>query len=471
MHNADRIPWTLLRHHVELFPPAAAVRVGKKKKGKGGKRTTTANEQAQWGKKKNPPFADHLITIANAIAAALEEDLQLERAKYEVASQRPKRGDIIVSDDIALHITPLVNFWRTRDFTIEGYDKVLAMSRRKYSEWRRTVYERSNWISQRNEYENWDDKDVQDAMRKMMNDPKQHRLCTHNAGFQCGCVLPLSERRARAFIRLPPDNSCYEFQASKAKEFFGALVMQSLIVCGRLEPFYLLGNRHSNLKEWRQGETCQCVGFEHGWAYMMRACQIAYIATNFLLALTSNIPAYKKQGKKQNYRESNAWGMVWKELQGQLQGDAFDDLFVPFLPNPNYVRSRFDVYSIIDYIPIAVSDAVSDTVRSVLRRKGLPVEICDQVLDLVGTRADFSVPHDPLHPDNRRALQNLSDLLWGVIVRCNLLDRKLDRELDRGAEAKLKYSTDILHYLTRFANAVYEPPESNDPEDEDYLFD
>lgn len=471
MHNADRIPWELLRQHVELFPPPGAVRVGKKKTGKGGKKKGTADEQAQWGKKKSPAFDEAITTIANAMAEALEHDVQLERAKYTVASQRPKRGDVIVSDEIALQITPLVNFWRTKDFAKDGYESVLRKSRKQYARWQRfgVVTSKGDWIDAHNEYEDMENEDMVRAMTKLLTDPRQHRLCTHNTGFQCGCPFPLSERRVRAFTRLPPPSDCYEFQAEKPKEFFGCLVMQSLIVTGRLEPFYLLGHRHSNFKEWEQGESCRCVDTEHGWGFFLRACQSTYIATNFMLALTDHLPASEKQGKAKNYRNSHAWKRLSTELQSDMQADAFDGVFREFLARDKYHTLPFDDYNIADYIPVLVSESVSDTVRSILRCKGLPNETSNHILEYVGTRANFSIRCDPLHSVNRRALNDMLDLLWNVIVRCTLLKRKLERSLDRSAEGKRRSSENIRQDLTSFANAVYETPARHAPKYEDYL--
>lgn len=327
----------------------------------------------------------------------------------------------------------------------------------------------TDWITAHNQYEHMESEDMVQSMRKLIADPRQHRLCTHDAGFQCGCPFPLSERRARAFTRLPGQNDCYEFQAEKAKEFFGCLVMQSLIVTGRLEPFYLLGNRHSNLKEWEYGESCQCVRSEHGWGFFLDACQNAYIATNFMLALTDHLPASEKQGKAKNYRNSHAWKLLSSTLQLQMQDDAFDGVFTEFLAKERYPDSPFHEYSITNYIPLSVIQSVSDTVRSALRRKGLANETCDHILGYVGTRAAFSVHRDPLHLVNRRALNDLLHLLWSVIVRCKLLTRKLERALDRSGEVERRYSKHIHRELMSYANAVYEKPHRNAPKYEDYI--
>lgn len=59
----------------------------------------------------------------------------------------------------------------------------------------------------------------------------------------------------------------------------------------------------------------------------------------------------------------------------------------------------------------------------VLRRKGLPAELCLEILDLAGytIKRRVTVMDDPLHKDNADELQKYLAYCWRLLARCNML--------------------------------------------------
>lgn len=70
-------------------------------------------------------------------------------------------------------------------------------------------------------------------------------------------------------------------------------------------------------------------------------------------------------------------------------------------------------------------------IRCLLRRKGLPTELTTKILQHAGFLgkhdATLTVPWDPFHPLNRKALLGYLDHCWQIIVRCNVMWEALDR--------------------------------------------
>lgn len=75
-----------------------------------------------------------------------------------------------------------------------------------------------------------------------------------------------------------------------------------------------------------------------------------------------------------------------------------------------------------EYLP--ASDDV-DLVRWMLCRKGLPVELALDVMELAGYEAPLRVPHDPFHPSNRNELARYLKYCWQILVRCDMLAKAL----------------------------------------------
>lgn len=232
-HNRDRIPWDCLREYTRL-------------------------------RKANSPSSKHaeiLDTLITAINDALKQDISTEAAKYPPTSN-PMDDDIIISDHAALRITPIVHQWRTDVFFAHGFGGLLEKGPRKYANWQKQLlrsrpgFYSSDYIER---YWPGSSKDGVSPVDKRHAKDVSRQLCTHDIGFRCRCTLPRCERTAAAFTREPPlFESCGEFMAASAKEYFGCLVIQSLLLSGDMEPFCKMKNRQSNIYAWCKRPPCSC---------------------------------------------------------------------------------------------------------------------------------------------------------------------------------------------------------------------
>jgi hypothetical protein len=82
----------------------------------------------------------------------------------------------------------------------------------------------------------------------------------------------------------------------------------------------------------------------------------------------------------------------------------------------------------ISYQP-AVSDV--DSVRWILCKKGLPVELTMDIMELAGyePKRRLAIPHDPFHPSNRDELSRYLTYCWQIIVRCDMMRKALGMEI------------------------------------------
>lgn len=80
------------------------------------------------------------------------------------------------------------------------------------------------------------------------------------------------------------------------------------------------------------------------------------------------------------------------------------------------------------YLPV-LSDM--GHVRWILCKKGLPVELAMEIMDLAGYKAKrrLEIPHDPFHPSNREELSHYLAYCWQIIVRCAMMGKALGMEI------------------------------------------
>lgn len=63
--------------------------------------------------------------------------------------------------------------------------------------------------------------------------------------------------------------------------------------------------------------------------------------------------------------------------------------------------------------------------------KGLPIELALDVMELAGYEAKrrLNIPHDPLHPYNRKELAQYLKYCWQLLVRCDMMAKALDMKI------------------------------------------
>ena len=77
--------------------------------------------------------------------------------------------------------------------------------------------------------------------------------------------------------------------------------------------------------------------------------------------------------------------------------------------------------------------SVSDmgVLRWMLCRKGLPVELALDIMELAGYKPKrrLEIPHDPFHPSNREEFSRYLTYCWQIIVRCDMMGKALGMEI------------------------------------------
>lgn len=233
-HNQERIPWDVFRSKKAIF------------------RVQRLDPVTGKVKVQDAPFGqEDLRTVITAIKAALYEDIVAEGARYTLAEETPPEDEIVISDQAARKITPMVQLWRADVFRQHENDLKLAPADRGP---RQMHYDPIQTRAA--------DIDFSSIPGAQKREPEEWTLvaslCAHDATTPCRCVLPRGERRAVAFLRKHPGNDCYQFLEECSREYYGSLVMQSLIIAGEMQPFHQVGCQGSNIFVWERISECYC---------------------------------------------------------------------------------------------------------------------------------------------------------------------------------------------------------------------
>ena len=258
-HQPDKIPWAALASHLrpvmKTCDPANA------------KQVSNLHLRCENGQ------SEQLTAFKDAFTSAIEAAATAERARYPAKYKPPKEDDVIVSDELALRITPAVQRWRKDTFG-ETIDEQLSdtVQERQQKEKAKVLESRAEVAKALAEA----DGEVLDAAPdgaptdEWEDEPKLPRvstntteLCSHQSSpyvFRCRCILPLHERRAGAFLREKYHSDCYEFFKLNSKQFFNVEVVKTLILAGELDPILRICARPDHdLEEWHNAGECMCV--------------------------------------------------------------------------------------------------------------------------------------------------------------------------------------------------------------------
>ncbi|OAA55097.1 hypothetical protein ISF_08018 [Cordyceps fumosorosea ARSEF 2679] len=389
-HNSQRVPWDLFRKGRIVaaadVPHAAS------------QHDVTLKRSSDQQRKLDT------ATLIAALCDALQHDIHQEAARHAFAPEPPADADLVIPDPVARTIAPMVRAWRASVFAAKELEGILELGDDEYRQWQLTFDARPEGEGSGNP--------APTAERQHGSD----RACVHEVAFRCGCVLPRSERTAGAFRRGHPGNSCYTFHEVCAKEYFGALVMQSLLVAGEMQPFYDMGRGETSIFAWESVAECYCVSFHSiGWGCLQNSCLISYIYLNALLAL-SDAGGAKSLLSSSQYRNRAT-------TSAMLQRFQISDWFGEHL-HTEFHQDTTGRESLWERIPgpsLQLSPAAEKAAREALRAKGLPEELILQILRSRTPLARIRVPGDPLHPENRKAVAEYLELCWGIIVRCGVL--------------------------------------------------
>lgn len=114
-HNKERIPWDIFPKFTALFPeqlPNCEAADGPASEARDSSRTLDA--------------------LAEAITQALEKDATMELARYEPFPEPAEPGDIVISDETAFQVGPILHYWRTANLVGPGHENLLTLPDEAY---------------------------------------------------------------------------------------------------------------------------------------------------------------------------------------------------------------------------------------------------------------------------------------------------------------------------------------------------
>jgi hypothetical protein len=218
-----------------------------------------------------------------------------------------------------------------------------------------------------------------------------------------------------------------------------------------------------SLPQWWDCVECQCVNEQLGWD---RLCKFA-LRSYILLNTVHCFPETWEQGHSpdKDYRNTRAYQDTVLSITGPGDPDRSDNIAnVPTFPHrqffgiaddkfrgrwettvagsPRYIRSQFIPLGCVSYEeflkignPTGYTPLLRevDEVRWILRAKGLPLELADEIMreaEYGSCVRRLPVQHDPFHPENREELDKYLKYCFALLVRCEVIARVADMDLD-----------------------------------------
>ncbi|KAE8550498.1 hypothetical protein EYB25_006725 [Talaromyces marneffei] len=356
----------------------------------------------------------HFVT---SLVNNIKEHTASERRKYPEKFDIPDEDDLILDDAVTQKIAPLVYKWR------KAYEKDLEQ--------------------------------IPGAKKSSLR-----KLCTHDDGFKCGCAIPFQERKADAFLRQYALNGCWEFYECNSKAFYNIEVVKTLILYGEMDPILrVCAHPYVDFKSWESQYQCYCMDYDAGWDIIYKSALSAYLSLNILYCFPSLWDPASSTSRPTDYRSTKLYQRMlrqctwccctseaamyphreffgigdeqfgfWPRIKPDFalkymayvdKRTGYEDKHVPYgaAPIQDFLDSeKHDTGYLPDVSAVAL-------VRILLYRKGLPVELVDDVME----KADYTPKRklvysdDPFHQGNLEELQKYLKYCWQLIINCNLM--------------------------------------------------
>lgn len=98
----------------------------------------------------------------------------------------------------------------------------------------------------------------------------------------------------------------------------------------------------------------------------------------------------------------------------------------------HYGLLPFDDFLILENPTLEFMPSTSDVgaIQTILLRY-LPIELVLLIMEMAGYKPKraLTIPHDPLHPSNRKALDDYLKQCWQILVRCEMLAQEIDHRI------------------------------------------
>ncbi|KFA79450.1 hypothetical protein S40288_07584 [Stachybotrys chartarum IBT 40288] len=391
-HQAHNIPWNLLASNL---------------KWRLSNRCKKGATDFHW--RQNPGQAKELSYFVTALVKNISEHTDCERKKFPENYEEPDTSDVVLSDDVCHRIIPTVRRWRSQGDAFP------------YNENSKVV------------------------------------ICPHTDSKNCcSCPLPYKDRTMHAFLRVKDFSWCHELHVKNRLSFFNHEIFKTLLLYGEMDGLLGIYSHHSaGLRDWWEAHECQCEISSVGWDLVCKNALRAYILLNTIQCFPEtwgpdhdrqrdyrntrsyqffihDIARWTRNTQVAKYPHRQFFGIVDEQFSHGLElkkdlGKVYNGTY-PYGRVP--IQAFLCLSKDVGTLPLA-SDIPQ--VRSVLRRKGLPNEIVDKILDMTDDPKNIRllpVEHDPFHPDNRVELEKYLKYCWQLLVRCELIARVIDFDLN-----------------------------------------
>ncbi|KAI1336747.1 hypothetical protein F5Y15DRAFT_193538 [Xylariaceae sp. FL0016] len=370
-----------------------------------------------------PTQGEDLNHFVRVFAKAVGDHSDHEREKYPDSYQPAAEDEIIINDEVAKKISPVVAELRNdQDWLYDsmGFDREKA---------RLTV--------------------------------QPGELCGHPSTeatlFQCSCPLPLSERKAAAFQRAYTSNDCFQFSENR-DAFFNIELVKTLILCGEMDPILrACAHEFVDYEQWWCVAQCYCCSYDAGWDQLAKRALESYIRLNLLYCFPELWDPAVGMTETRDYRltaiyqemltyctttqeTSEIASFPHRRFFGVIRGQfsSFGQ-FRDKVRWEKYISSiskqyPFGEVTIDDFLGLEIEPPFLPTApdidecHHVLYRKGLPLELAMDITDLAYSdlpRRLLEVPNHPLHPENRDYLEEHLEMCWMTMIRCDMMAKEL----------------------------------------------
>ncbi|KAL3470303.1 hypothetical protein BJX99DRAFT_264360 [Aspergillus californicus] len=375
----------------------------------------------------------------------------------------PAPTDVIINDKTAKKINGTVYKWRAAYASKTGYPV----------KWRRGLCPHTA--------------DGSDAAQ-----PDNPNQAGRGESFKCTCPLPVSERRASAFLRQYVLNDCYYFHYDNGDAFLNMELVKTLLLYGEMDPLLRICKHPGvDYAQWQDLRECYDTSCQVGWCTVYERALDAYIGLNVLYSfpkLWDEKSGCCRQSPgdgnpftlhmEDEYRNTAAYQrLLWQctrtlasvvsvlphqkffgiedslprgysiqpqDINHGLEWPALMKLAMltrapghhSILASSQFPFGRIPIDAFLncrERLPYMPSEADVLEVYDILYGMGLPSELVIQILkdgDYDTPRRRLPIAHDPLHPDSREELMVYLTFCWLTLIRCNMFAQALDIEIN-----------------------------------------
>ncbi|OOQ91070.1 hypothetical protein PEBR_02372 [Penicillium brasilianum] len=271
--------------------------------------------------------------------------------------------------------------------------------------------------------------------------------------------IPREMRLTSAFLHDLREHDCGKFTEVNGKGFFNLEIIKLLIIHGEMEPV-LRACAHENaaIGKWERAGT-----YDAGWDMLHRHALSAYLSLNIIYCLPEFWDPAAGGKPKKDYRDTRTYQAMLRdctapsttsEVVTYPHRNFFDiapDLFPTFeasvadkerwrnkldfcsqrgtIKKKHYGMLPFDDFITLEIPrPQYIPDTSDVTIVQGILLQYLPFELVLLVMEGARYKAkrSLTIPHDPLHPLNRKALDEYLEHCWQILVRCRMMDKEID---------------------------------------------